>query len=456
MKAVILLLSLYFLHVHCRLSFQESVNFHREIFLRNLELDDISAPSSRSSGNSTDTDTDSPFHLSDDVVGQYRPPDHQFYIYWIYQEPYVHFFMAAPSHTAWLGVGFNFGKSMLGADIIVGSLSVNEFDSGLEAVISDRYASPDKHDMPFVDTQQDVTLIQGFYQTQWTILEFSRMIDTHDTAHDHPLDKVKYLLWAVGPPNSPIPDLGFGAFPYHAKRGLVSVHFPSGHAVHLEDLPKEEAHASLMLYAWGFFAVVAVFCSRYMKDALGSWWFAVHTSLAALTFMLTFAAFGVIISYIHSKGSEHFSSVHHITGLVVVLLLFIQMVLGLVAHFMYDPDREHAPIVPDKIHWWLGRVTTITAFLNIFTGFQMFAETGTAPWILLVLWVVLIVAFVALFEIYYRGDVPSRSAVSKEYQLVEMGIQIVQQNDQALLFCFLSLILTGVLMITLSVSLLEK
>ncbi len=446
----------------------DSVAIYRERFYRQLdELDgydgdgDVAAAAAAlwRQGNAS-TDTDEPLHLSH-TVGQYVEPDRQFFVYWIYQDPFVHFFMATPHHHTWLGVGFNFDKTMLNADVIVGSLNENGGGDGsggdaVEAVLSDRHCLPDRRQMPVVDPQQDALLIQGTIRDQWTVLEFRRLIVTTDKLHDHPLDQVKYLLWAVGPPGSEIADEGNGDFPYHSKRGVVAVHFPSGHSLHIDDLPKEEAHASLMLYAWGLFAVIAIFCSRYMKDSLGSWWFIIHATLAALVFMLTFAAFGIIISYMQTTGG-HFTQVHHITGLVVVILLLVQLGLGLAARFTYDSEREHAPLIPDKIHWWLGRITVTAAFLNIFTGFHMFSKTGTAPWILLLIWIVLIVAFVALFEVYYRGDVPNRSTISKEYQLVELtGVQLVQQNDQALLFCFMSLILTGVLAITLSVSLLEK
>jgi hypothetical protein len=350
---------------------------------------------------------------------------------------------------------------MPASDIIVGSINKivvdDVYEPTFQTVISDRYTPSNSREMPAVDNQQDVELVQGAYDNSWTLLEFRRAVDTHDTEHDLRLDEVSYLLWAVGFEGDEVTDDGIGDFKIHERRGIAVVHFPTGKAIHIEDLSREEAHASLMLYAWGLFAVISIFCSRYMKDPLGSWWFVVHATLAIMIFLLTISGFSVIISYVSmQKNHHHFHTVHQIVGLVVVLLLIAQLILGVLARMKYDPEREHTPFFPDKMHWWVGRFTTTAAFLNIFSGFVMFAQTGKAPWILLFTWVVAILVFTAVFEIYSRGDTPSRSAVAKEYQLLEYGVQIVHQNNSALLFCFGALVFLGLVVITLAVSLLER
>jgi len=299
-------------------------------------------------------------------------------------------------------------------------------------------------------------LLNGYYDRKWTVLEFLRPIDSKDTEHDLRLDLAAYLLWAVGPPGDEIREGGYGDFNAHVKRGVVKVHFPTGTATHVKDLSREEAHASLMLYGWGFFAVISIFCSRYMKDPLGSWWFVIHISMALMNFVLTITGFSVIISFVSHNRDPHFNTVHKILGLVITICLTFQILIGTFTRIWFDPDREYTPYFPDKFHWWFGRGLIILSFVNIFTGFFEFSKTGLAPYILLLSWVGSIIAFVVLFEMYHRGDMPSRTTVMKEYKLLESGVHFVQQNNSALLFCFGGLVLIGLLLITLSVSLLER
>jgi hypothetical protein len=439
----------------------ETLQYHRNVVrstIRSMDMDvdmDMEKEKPLGTDDVNITDPTPTIHV-EHVVGQYVHPYRYFFMYWVYEGANVHFFIASP-FDAWIAVGFALHNTMPGADIAAGSLNQMQGEDGntfYKAVMADRHAVD--HNMPVLDTQQDIVLLQGYYEKRWTVMEFRRAVDTQDAENDVRLDKAAFVLWAVGPPGSVIEEEGFGDFFKHERRGFVKVHFPTGMAVHVEDLSREEAHASLMMYAWGFFAVVAIFTSRYMKEPFGSWWFAVHASLAAMVAVLTISAFIVIVTYVAHKRDSHFNSPHKILGLTIVTALVVQMWLGLFSKIKFDPEREHTPLVPDKVHWWLGRFIVIASFVNILTGLLLFPKTGLAPWILIGVWVVCIIAFVAMFELYFRGDMPSRTTVAKEYQLLERGIQIVQQNNSALLFCFLSMMMLGIICVTLAVSLLKK
>jgi len=404
------------------------------------------------------------------VTGEYVHPDGWFYIYWVYEGNLVHFYIAATTNS-WMGLGFSMDPEMPDSDMIVCSLNPTYVEvpiSGqdgdtdvssqvlLNPVLSDRHSDVEDRVMPIVDPLQDVTYITSGPHNGWTIFSFRRLIDTGDE-HDIPLDEAEYILYAYGPEEFPaIEDNGMGSFHYHEKRGIASVNLPAGEAEHVRDLSMEEAHASLMLYAWGLLTVLAIFCSRYMKDPFGKWWFYIHAVMGSLVFLLTIAGFLVIVTYVQMTGSGHFDSIHKITGLFVVLFMCLQVGLGYYTYVSFDPQREEPPPFPDKVHWWNGRLLAVFAYLNIFSGFILFEETGSAPWVTGVLWFFTILIFVAIFEFFFRGDIPSRSQVEREYELLERGIKVVDQNNTGLVFSFWALCLCGFLLVSLAVGLLEK
>ena len=81
------------------------------------------------------------------------------------------------------------------------------------------------------------------------------------------------------------------------------------------------------------------------------------------------------------------------------------------------------------------------------SGFLIFEKTGYAPWVLLVLWGLASIAYLVMFELNYRGDLPTRSTLEKEYELVERGVLEVKQNNNGLFFCFASLAAISVLLV---------
>ena len=143
-------------------------------------------------------------------------------------------------------------------------------------------------------------------------------------------------------------------------------------------------------------------------------------------------------------------------GLIVVLGMLVQFGIGLYTRISFDPERQRPPIFPDKVHWWVGRLVAFAALTNIFSGLLLFDEAGDVPWVMVFIWFAIIIAYVALFEVYFRGDTPDRATVAKEYELLEKGVQVVRQNNSALLICFGSLSLLGCLLVALSVGLIEK
>ena len=59
---------------------------------------------------------------------------------------------------------------------------------------------------------------------------------------------------------------------------------------------------------------------------------------------------------------------HAWIGLVVVIASTGQVALGWYADKKYDPQRMKTPLWPDKVHWYLGRFTILSAVVAIFLG----------------------------------------------------------------------------------------
>ncbi|KAJ3115700.1 hypothetical protein HDU96_000179 [Phlyctochytrium bullatum] len=128
-------------------------------------------------------------------------------------------------------------------------------------------------------------------------------------------------------------------------------------------------HGVVMFVAWGVAPFVGIFIARYLKDALGVWWFRLHVFfLFIVTMLLTVAGF--FIRFL-TKTPPHFKSNHEIIGLVVVIGAIVQCVLGVVSDRLYSPARHSAPSC-DQVHWWLGRGLVILGIVNIFLGIDRY------------------------------------------------------------------------------------
>ena len=154
--------------------------------------------------------------------------------------------------------------------------------------------------MPVLDEQQDIHLQSGFFIDNWEIIEFSRLVDTKDEIGDIPLNEATYLLWATGPPDDSLKEGGYSDFHQHnSRRGAAEVDFSKGFADHIDDVMKEEAHGTMMMFSFGMFAVLAAVCARYMKVPFGKHWLKIHVALvfgaAVLALLGSFFLFIIII-----------------------------------------------------------------------------------------------------------------------------------------------------------------
>lgn len=215
---------------------------------------------------------------------------------------------------------------------------------------------------PSVDPQQDTVLTNFTAAPTANVFVFTRLLDTGDSNDKVITPGPMSILFAYT--TSPVSGTKLAQ---HDAFGSSSIDFFADQSVlasadsNIDNV--RTVHAILMFVAWGVFSFTGIFIARYLKARLGIWWFRSHVATMMVTFLLTIIAFGLIVSI----TGKHFKSLHQILGLIVLILLFFQSVLGQVINLMWRPGRDTVPI-RDMLHWYLGRFLQLLAIVTMFTG----------------------------------------------------------------------------------------
>lgn len=89
---------------------------------------------------------------------------------------------------------------------------------------------------------------------------------------------------------------------------------------------------------------------------MGKKWFISHILLNVIALILIVTAFVIAIVMVDDdfKQTEQVNRAHAILGLVTVILLGLQIIIGIVADRLFDPNRSKVPIFPgSSIHNFL-------------------------------------------------------------------------------------------------------
>ncbi|KAJ3082620.1 hypothetical protein HK102_001566 [Quaeritorhiza haematococci] len=287
---------------------------------------------------------------------------------------------------------------MAGADIMVGWLS------GGKSVVSDRTAT--SQSLPEPDAVQNIQSVpiptDVKPPTDHTlVVSFKRPLAGGSGGKNKVLTtgKSESFIWAVGNSAPSTPDNPSSSFGFHDRKGSFSCDFGAvgtggnaagagsgGEAIMAswDPVMTRNAHGFLMFLAWGVFPFIGIFIARYLKDALGVWWYRLHMGLLILgPGLIGFTAFIIIVLV----RSSHFNTLHTFLGLLITLLSFAQIALGFVANALWKPTRTSIPWW-DQLHWWQGRGLALLALVNLLIGLMVWG-VGWGLIVGYIMWVVL-------------------------------------------------------------------
>lgn len=190
-------------------------------------------------------------------------------------------------------------------------------------------------------------------------------------------------------------------------------------------------HARTMVVAWGFLVPVGILIARYFKvmpgqnwpDALDNqtWWHA-HRIIQALALILSIVGMWLILTNASSISTLTDSAwLHKYMGWSVILLCLAQFASGLLRGTKGGPTDErgevrgdHYDMTPRRIifewtHKIMGYLALILGALTILLGLWQ-ANAPNWMWIGIVVWWVLLVAAIAVFQ-KRRMDVDTYQAL---------------------------------------------
>ncbi|KAJ3292123.1 hypothetical protein HK104_005547 [Borealophlyctis nickersoniae] len=274
------------------------------------------------------------------------------------------------------------------------------------------------HDTPILLPTQKAVIVTPLAHPapSWATLSFSfRRTIAAPAANHRAFTATSAFIWAVGAVKPAKPDDPGAIFAQHTDLGtfgkadftaaakgngsepvVVEGGESSPSAKPLVALPESLTYAKVLFYhgivmfiAWGVAPFVGIFIARYLKDALGVWWYRLHLGIMfVFVGMGTVAGFALVLVF---KRPPHFVDLHEILGVLIVAGTILQITLGFIANSLYSPDRVHVPWW-DKAHWWLGRVITLLAFATIYLGLRKYTAYSD---IHLMVWTIIYWAWIA-------------------------------------------------------------
>merc|ERR1711916_64402 len=148
-----------------------------------------------------------------------------------------------------------------------------------------------------------------------------------------------------------------------------------------ERKPIKVAHVVLMSLAFGAFVLFGTLTSTFAPASVVRLWFPIHVLLQVVAMALMIAGFGCIVWYVQDEGDPHFilpegttRGAHGILGLILFILMFVQAFLGVLSDtlwriaFKKSGELPTPKVIPEKVHWWLGRSIVVLGAVVIFLG----------------------------------------------------------------------------------------
>eukprot|EP00300_Choanocystis_sp_HF-7_P006304 c14616_g1_i1.p1 GENE.c14616_g1_i1~~c14616_g1_i1.p1 ORF type:complete len:388 (+),score=29.87 c14616_g1_i1:77-1165(+) len=248
---------------------------------------------------------------------------------------------------------------------------------------------------------------------------FERAITPTDATDVAFTDRLIPMVWAVGETTpSGSAEAAFVAQHSSHSTSDIKINFLTGETK--TDNLRERirtAHGVVLFFAWVLVAPLGSLVARYCKDLMGVWWFRVHVGSQLLVAAATIAGFGmgVWMTVADFKGAN---VVHKILGLVIFIATMLQCLLGFVADRLWSPSRTRTPVVPDKLHWWFGRLLMLAGIVNCFLGLYSISSASTTTVVLFAVAVLLVLVLGVVMHFVFGGQIhhnalPDESSQSK-------------------------------------------
>ncbi|KAJ3224945.1 hypothetical protein HDU81_008253 [Chytriomyces hyalinus] len=138
-------------------------------------------------------------------------------------------------------------------------------------------------------------------------------------------------------------------------------------------------HALIMCISLVLLPPIGIFFAMYMRERMGSSWVSVHIGIMVGGVGLL-SIIGATLAFLFKPGSP-FSSLHHIMGVAIIVLILAQIVMGFVAKAGYSPIASTSPIMT-QVHRYFGFLLYVIIIpVQIYFGFSEYktALGITAP-----------------------------------------------------------------------------
>lgn len=169
------------------------------------------------------------------------------------------------------------------------------------------------------------------------------------------------------------------------------------------------AHMVFMILAWFILVPAAILVGRYGRTFFK--WFPVHRNIQIAAFLCVLI--GIVLIIVEVGSGQHFDSTHAKAGLAIFIIMFLQMVLGIVGH------KTKRFNVSRIVHVVVGLGITVAAIWNSAEGLSLW-DWGPPRWASWILWIwagLLAIAYLAgltLLPRDLRQWRESRDEASKE------------------------------------------
>ncbi|TVY84327.1 hypothetical protein LSUE1_G000987 [Lachnellula suecica] len=163
-------------------------------------------------------------------------------------------------------------------------------------------------------------------------------------------------------------------------------------------------HACLMIIAFVGLMPLGVLILRVLNSPK---WHGINQTLSFLLALIgAFLGLSVGTMYNRTKG---FNTAHQIIGIIVIMMMIGQFVLGFMHHRMYK--KTQAPTKLSPYHIWLGRVVIPAGIINGFLGFPL-ALVPKYDFALLALVLLLIIVLLPFAFWRYRRNIQKAKTVN--------------------------------------------